>query len=119
MLRMLETGHADFRQRIDMHNLASVSLRVFQRRQHARMVRTGILPDDEDRFRAIEIRERYSSLPNANRLAQRRTTRLVTHVRAIGKIVRSKLPHEKLIKKRGLVAGATRGVEDRLIRVVQ
>ena len=80
MLRMFEARHADFRQRIDMDQLATVLFRAFERRQHARMVGTGILTDDKDRLRLVEIFERDSSLPDADRFTQRRSTRLVTHV---------------------------------------
>ncbi len=70
----------DFRQRIDVDEFAAVSFGVFERRQHARMVCAGILTDDEDRLGLVEIFERDSSLPDADRFTQRRAARLVTHV---------------------------------------
>src|ERR1051326_4666497 len=97
LLRMLEACHPDFRQRIDVHQLAPVSLRALQRRQHPRMIGAGILPNDKDRFRAIEVFERDCSLPDSDRLAQRSATRFVTHVRTIRQVIRAKLPHEQLI----------------------
>ena len=90
-----------------------------QRRQHARMIRAGILTDDEDRIGMIEVFERDRSLPDADRFAQRSAARLVTHVRAVRQIVGAKLSDEELIKKRGFVAGATGGVEDCLVRIVE
>src|ERR1051325_11504796 len=111
---MLEACHADFRERINMDQLAASSFRAFERRQHARMVRARILTNDKDRVRFVEVFERDSSLPDTNRFAQRRAARLVTHVRTIRQVVGAELTHKELIQKSRLVAGAAGSVEDGL-----
>src|ERR1043166_9584493 len=77
VLRMFEARHAGFRQWINMHELAASAFRAFERRQHARMIRARILPNDKDRVGFVEVFERHRSLPDADRLAQRRSARLV------------------------------------------
>src|ERR1043166_8658107 len=64
-LRMFEARRAGFRQRIDMHNLTAAPLRLEQSRQHARMIRAGILPNDENRVAQIEICERHRAFAKA------------------------------------------------------
>ena len=115
---MLETRHAGFRQRIDVHNLAAIALGLLQGSQHTRMIRAWVLANDKDRLCQLEVFECYGSLPHADRFAERGAARFVAHIRAVGKIVGAKLPYEELIEKRGFVAGAARGVEDRFVRMV-
>src|ERR1051326_6167246 len=83
------------------------------------MIGSRILTDDNDCIRFIEVVEGYGPLADADRFAQRRTARLVTHVRTIRQIVRAKLAYEELIQKSRFVAGAAGSVKDRLIRVVE
>src|SRR5437763_9909110 len=105
-LRMFETRRANFRQRIDVHDLAAASLRLKQSRQHAWMIRAGILADDENRIAELEIFQRHCTLAKAERFFHSGAARFMAHVRTVRQIVRAELPHEQLIKKRGFVAGA-------------
>jgi hypothetical protein len=74
-----------------------------QRRQHTRVISPGIMADAEQRVAMIEILQRHGSLADANRLRKADACRLVTHVRAIGKVVGSVFPRKQLIEKRRLV----------------
>ncbi len=82
------------------------------------MVCTGILTDNKDRLRSIEIFEGDRSLPDAYCFVQSRTTRFVAHVGAIGKVVCAELTGEELIKKSRFVARPSRGIKDRLVWIV-
>ena len=83
--------------------------------QHARVVRARVLTEHEDRVAELEVGERDRALAFADRLAQPRAARLVTHVRAVGQVVRAELAREQLAQERGLVARAPGGVEHRLV----
>src|SRR5687768_1058939 len=48
VLRMFEADHPDFRKRVDVDQLATVSLRVLECGQHSRVVRSRVLPDYKD-----------------------------------------------------------------------
>jgi hypothetical protein len=77
---VLETNHPRFWQGIDMHQLAAISFGSLKRSKHARVVAAGVLPNHEDGLRLIEILKPYRSLPDADRLVQRGTTRFVAHI---------------------------------------
>jgi hypothetical protein len=53
----------------------------------------------EDEFGALHILQRGCTFADAERLYHRHSRRLVTHVRAIRKIVGSELPREQLQEK--------------------
>ena len=53
VLRMFEACHSNFRQRIDVDQLATVSLCAFERGQHARMICAGILSNHKDGLGSI------------------------------------------------------------------
>ena len=116
---MFEAHHPDFRERVDVDDLAPVSLRTLERAQHSRMIRPGILTDNKDRFREIEILERDCSLPDSDRFGQRRATRFVTHVRAVRQVVGAKLAYEELIEKSGFVTRPSLRLEYLLIGIIQ
>src|ERR1044072_2864839 len=78
-----------------------------------------ILTNEKYCISFIEVVEGYGPLADADRFAQRRTARLVTHVRTIRQIVCAKLAYEELIQKSRLVASAGGSEKDRLIRVVE
>src|SRR4051794_39058092 len=61
LLWMSKARHSSFGQRINMHDCAAFALCLLQRRQHARMIRPGILTDDKDRLREIEVFKPHSS----------------------------------------------------------
>ena len=114
-LRMFEARQSGFGKGIDVHNFAAASFGVEKRSQHARMIRPGILPDDKDRVGEVKVFKRYRPLAKTEGFLHSGAARFMTHVRAVRQIVRAKLSHKKLIKKCGLVAGASRSVEDRFI----
>ena len=116
---MFEPRHANLGKRIDMHQLAAIAFRLLQCSQHARMIRSRILSDDEDCLGKFEVFERHRSLAYANCFAQRRSARLVAHVRAVRKIIGAELPHEKLIKESGFIARPSGGVKNCFVGVVQ
>ena len=91
---MFEARRAGFRQRIDVHNFAAAALRVLQCRQHARMIRAGILTDNKNRIAQIEVFQRHCSLAEPQRLFHAGAARLMTHIRAVRQIVRAELSHE-------------------------
>ena len=64
----------------------------------------------------LEVVERDRALADADRLREPDAARLVAHVRAVGEVVGAEAPHEELVEEGRLVAGAARGVEDRLVR---
>src|SRR5580700_3769770 len=90
-----------------------------QRRQHSRMVCPRVVSKDEDEIGTLHIFQRGGALADAERLYHRNSRRLMAHVRAIRKIVRSKLPRKQLQKKSRLIGGLARGVEAGLVRRIQ
>ena len=93
-VRISYLHHADLRQRVDHDNLGALLLGLLQRGQHSRMVCARVVSKDEDEIGALHIFQRGRSLADAERLYHRNARRLVAHVRAIRKIVRSKLPRK-------------------------
>ena len=79
----------------------------------------GFWPDDQQQVGLVDVVERHRALAHADGLAERRAARLVAHVRAVGQVVGAELAHEQLVDEGGLVAGAARGVEDRLVGRVE
>jgi hypothetical protein len=65
-LRVFESRHARFGQRVDVDDATAASLRGLQRRQHARVVRPRILSDDEDRLRLRKVVERDRAFADAD-----------------------------------------------------
>jgi hypothetical protein len=101
---MFKARHANFRQGVYVNQLAAILLRSLQRSKHAGMVCAGILTDNKDRLRSIEIFECDRSLPDSNCFVQSRATGFVAHVGAIRKIVCAELTGEELVQKSGFVA---------------
>ena len=60
--------------------------------------------------------EMHRALADADDLFERAAARLVTHVRAVGQVVRAVAAREELIEERRLVARASRRIEDRFVR---
>ena len=80
-----------------------------------RMVRAGILPKDENSIRLFEIVQLHTAFADADAFVKRRTTRFVTHVRAVGQIVGAELPCEQLVEKRCFVARPSAGIKGRRV----
>src|SRR4051794_32181889 len=99
-----------------MHNRAAIALCGQQRREHPRMIGAGVLANDEDGLRLVEIFQGYGSLPNSNRLGKGNPARLVAHVRAVRQVVCAELSNEKLVEESCLVAGTARRVKEGLVR---
>ena len=83
------------------------------------MICSGILSDHKDGPGKIEVLQRNGSLPDADRFGQRRATGFVAHVRAVRKVVCTKLSDKELIEKSGFIARASRGVENCLVRMIE
>ena len=115
ILRMLESGHPHFRQRIHADNRGSAPCRPLQCRQHARMVRARILPNNKDGVGEVEVFELDRSFADSDHFFERHSRRLVAHVGAVRQIVGAELPHEELIEKRSFVAGAARSIKNSLV----
>ncbi len=116
LLRIAIAPQAGLVERVDADDRRAAPMRLLQRRQHARMIRARILPEDEDGIRAVEVLETDGALAAAEHLAHRHAARFVTQVRRIRQVVGAEFTREQLIQERGLVAAATRSVEDRLVR---
>lgn len=74
-----------------------------QRGHHSRMIGSRVVTDADDKVTFVEINQLHSSLANSDRLGKPDRRRLVTHVRAIGKIVRAKGANKQLVEERGFV----------------
>ena len=87
--------------------------------QHARMVGARVVAEGEDGVRLLEIVQRHRALAGADGAFERHAAGLVAHVGAIGEVVGAELASEQLVQESRFVAGAARGVEQRLVRAVQ
>ena len=106
-------------QRVDAHDVAAPARSSLQGGEHARVVGARVLPHDQDQVGALEVGEAHGALADADRGAEARAARLVAEVRAVGQVVGAEPAHQQLVEEGGLVAGAPRGVEDRLVRGVE
>ena len=79
------------------------------------MIGSRVLAQNENRLGFIKIFKGDRSFSYADRWTQGRPARFVTHVRAVGQVVRAVETDEQLIKKGGFVAGPARSVKDGLI----
>src|SRR5437588_12669845 len=77
------------------------------------------MADAKQRVAVIEILQGHRSLADTDRLGQADARRLVTHVRAIGKVVGSVFPRKQLIEKSRLIGGPAGCVELRHIGMRQ
>ena len=118
-LRVLESLESRLGQRVDRDDRGAVPLRFLQGDEHARVVGAGVLAHDDDQVGLREVVVADAGLADADRLRERDARRLVAHVRAVGQVVRAETAHEQLVHVGGFVAGPARGVEDRVVRVVQ
>ena len=98
---------------------APLRFAVSSAREHPRVVRARVLADDDEQVRLGDVVQAHRALADADGLGQRCAGRLVAHVRAVRQVVRAEAADEQLVEERGLVRGAARGVEDRLVRAVQ
>ena len=73
-------------------------------------------PDLENQIRLIEVFEAYRALADADRIVQTRAAALVTHVGAVGQVVRPELSREQLVEEGCFVRSSTRRIENRLVR---
>ncbi len=115
VLRIGEAFQAALAQRVERDDPGAALRGLAQLAEHARMVRAGVLAEDEDAVGFFEILQRHRALADADLLLQRGARRLVAHVGAVGEVVGAVFAHEQLVQERGLVRGAARGVEDRLV----
>jgi hypothetical protein len=65
LLRVLEPHQSGLGQRVDAEDLRAVTLRLFQRDEHARVVGPRVLPDDHDQPCPVDVVERHRSLAHA------------------------------------------------------
>ncbi len=118
-LRVLVPDERGLRQRVHRDDARPVVLRLLERRQHPGMVRTRILARHDQQIGLVDVLDRDGALADADRLGQRRTRGLVAHVGAVRQVVRPEAAHQQLIEESRLIRRAARGVEDRLVRIVE
>ncbi|WP_240964058.1 hypothetical protein [Streptomyces sp. C1-2] len=114
-LGVLEALQARLGQWVDADDARAARLRLLQRGEHPRVVGARVLPGHDDQVRLVQVLQQDAALADADRLRQGRTGGLVAHVGAVGQVVGAQLAGEELVEERRLVAGAARGVEDRLV----
>ena len=98
-----ESHQARFRQGVDGDDLAAVLLAALQGREHPRMVGAGVLAHDDDHFGLVEVGQRYRSFADAQGFGEPGTARLMAHIGAVGQVVGSEFPDEKLVKESRLI----------------
>ena len=79
-IRVLKSKISGFWQWIDADDFSASLFCAFQRSQHARMVRSRILTDNEDRVGLQEVVQGNGSFADTNRLCQSRAARFVAHI---------------------------------------
>ena len=91
------------------------ALGLLERREHARVVGARVLADDEDQVGLREVVERHVPLPTPI-VSPERTPLDSWHMfEQSGRLLVPNCADEQLVEERGLVAGAPRGVERRLV----
>ena len=118
ILRIGEPFQPTFAQGVETDDTRAASGGVFQAVQHARVVGAGVLTEHEDGVGLFEVIDAYGAFANADALLQPDAARFVTHVGAVGEIAGAEHAAEQLIKVRRFVAGAARGIQLDLVRVV-
>lgn len=83
------------------------------------MVGAGVLSGDDDQVGVVQVLQGDGALADTDGLRQRRAGRLVAHVGAVGQVVGAEFAGEQLEQERGLVAGASGGVEEGLVGGVE
>jgi hypothetical protein len=101
---------------IDGDDCSAVPFGRFERRQHARVVCSWIVAENENRVALIEVIKRHRSLADANGFGESGAARLVAHIGTIGQIVGPELPRKQLEQKRGFIACFPRRIEDGFVR---
>ncbi len=119
ILRIGKTLQAALAQRVETDNARATFGCRTQLAQHARMVGAGVLTKDEDGVGHFKVCQSHRALAYADGGFERHAAGLVAHVGAVGEVVGTKLAHKELVQKRRLVAGAARGVEQGLVRVIE
>ncbi len=115
VLRVGELHRPNLRKRIDAHDHGSAPRRRLERREHAGMVAARVLSDHENGIGLFEILELHRSLADADDLLERRSARLVAHVRTVGQVVSPEGSREELKEKCRFVARPAGRVEHGLI----
>ena len=98
-IRIDEIHQSGFGQRIDGDQFSARAFLLLQRRHHSRRARSRILPDNHYQIRSFQIFEPNGSFAESGRFLQTDGRRFVTHIRAVGQIVRAELSGEKLVEK--------------------
>src|SRR5205085_1715749 len=101
--------------RIQDHDRHAATRGIAQLGHHPRAVRARILADYEDRVGMRKVIQDDGPFADADTLGQPDACRLVTHIRAIRKIVRSEAADEELVQKGGLIRRASGSIEFGLI----
>ena len=117
LLRVLEPHQPGLGQRIDRDDPSRRSRLAFSSADSIRgWLVPGFCPTMTIRSASCDV---VAASPSPCRCrcvsSQRGARRLVAHVRAVRQVVRAEAADEQLVEERGLVAGAARGVEHRLV----
>ena len=116
-LRVRELDQPAFAQRVEGDDRNAAPPRLLQIVQHAWAIAAHILAEEEDAIGFGEILQRHRADRHADAFRQRHRCGLVTHIRAVGQVVRAVKPREQLIHVGGFERGATRGVEHDRFRI--
>ena len=119
VLRVGKALQATLFEWVERHNFCATFVGRTQLAQHARVIGARVLAEDKYRIGFFKIIEGYRALAHADLLTHAHTAGLVAHVGAIGEVVGAVFAHKQLVQKGCFVAGAARGVKDRLVGVGQ
>ena len=79
-VRIDKARQTDLGQRINGDHPGSGCFGGGKRREHSRRIRSGILPDDDNKVCLFKILKAYRCLPEADRLGESDARRFVTHI---------------------------------------
>ncbi len=114
-LRVGERDETTFAQRIEGDDWHAARPGVLQLVQHTRAVRTDVLPKEENAVSRIEIVQRYRPHGNADALRQRDGCAFMTHVGAVGQIVRPIQASKQRVHVRRFQRCPARRVENNVV----
>ena len=118
-LRVLEPHETRLGERVDRDDRGALEFGLLECTEHPGVVGRRVLSRDDDEARVVDVLDGDGAFADPERLRERDAAGLVAHVRAVGQVVRAEPPHQELVEECGLVRGATRRVEDRLVGALQ
>ena len=92
-----ERDQSGFGEGVDRNNGGAAFLGFLQRAEHAGVVGTGVLTDNQDGFGLVKILKFHRTFSDAHALVEGHTTGFVTHVGAIGEVVGAVFADKQLV----------------------